>query len=294
VSLRHRICAIGDEAAADLEGQIAAQRHAGVAGLELRTIDERFVHDLSEAQAALGADAIAAAGLSVPMVDTPIGSWAVTVAVDMREELALLRRTAARARVLGCRRLRVMSYPSDGRPDADWRREALRRMRLLADEAEKLDVVLLHENCHGWASQSAEASLEMLCEVDSPRLRLVFDTGNGLAYGYESPVFLRDVLPWVDHVHVKDGLRGTSGDDVQYVLPGAGHAGVAVCCEMLVRSGYSGWFSLEPHVGLVPHEGFDAGPERKREQHRACVTAFRRLLTDVVAGIDPHDGAEAA
>jgi L-ribulose-5-phosphate 3-epimerase len=294
VSARDRICAIGDEAAADLEGQVAAHRRAGLRALELRTLDGRFLHELRAAEARRAADALAAAALTVPVVDTPIGSWSVSVATDMQDELRVLRTTAQRARALGCRRLRVMSYPSDGRAYGDWRREALRRMRLLADAAEELDVVLLHENCHGWAAESPEAAIDMLATVDSPALRLLFDTGNGLAYGYEAPVYLQAVLPWVEHVHIKDGLRARGLEGPQYTLAGAGEAGVAVCCEMLARAGFRGWFSLEPHLGVIPHEGFDAGPEGRQQAHRASVAAFERVLGDVLARVDRRAQEKAA
>ncbi|MGH9111975.1 MAG: tryptophan synthase subunit alpha [Acidimicrobiales bacterium] len=75
-------------------------------------------------------------------------------------------------------------------------REALRRMRVLGTVAADLGVALLHENCQGWAGQSAWHTLDMLHATDQDNLRLVFDLGNGLAYGYETVPFLKAVLPW--------------------------------------------------------------------------------------------------
>lgn len=280
-SITRRMCGIGDEAAASLNGQLAAQRDAGMQALEIRTIDRRGLHELSDRQATTAAAAVASAGLVVPVVDTPIGGWAVSVKSDMRSELALLRRVAERARGFGCRRLRVMSYPNDGHAGPEWRREALRRMRLLVSAAADLDVLLLHENCQGWASRSAVETLDMLHELDSPHLRLVFDVGNGLTYGYEARAFLEVVLPWVDHVHVKDGVRRVGGEP-HYTLPGAGGCGLAVCIEMLERFGYCGFYSIEPSLAYSPHDSFDAGAAHKADSYRVYAATFARLLAAVV------------
>lgn len=281
-----RMCGIGDEAAAGIDGQVAAQRQAGMRAVEIRTIDGRGIHQLTDRQVAAAAEAIADAGLIVPVVDTPIGGWAVTVRSNLDAELAVLRRAAIRARAFGCRRLRVMSYPNDGRAERGWRAEALVRMNVLTSAAEDLGVVLLHENCQGWASRSPDQTLEMLFDVNSPYLRLIFDIGNGLSYGYEAPAFLKAVLPWVDHVHVKDGLRtGAAGRPV-YTLPGAGEAGLAVCIDMLERHGYRGWYSIEPGLAFMPHQQIDGGPEAKAGFYRLYAEAFEQMLTALASDAD--------
>jgi sugar phosphate isomerase/epimerase len=116
----------------------------------------------------------------------------------------------------------------------------------------------------------------MLEEVDSPALRLVFDTGNGLAYGYRSTDYLAAVLPWVAHVHVKDGRRAPGDAGPEWTLPGAGQAEVAACVGLLEEAGYTGFYSLEPHVAHIPHLGV-TDPARLAEGYGACAAAFREL-----------------
>ncbi|MGH8897244.1 MAG: sugar phosphate isomerase/epimerase family protein [Egibacteraceae bacterium] len=277
-----RVCGIGDEAAPGLADQLRVHRDLGLSGIELRTIDGRGLHELSDGQAHAVAEAVIGAGLAVPVVDTPIGGWATTVASDFAAERALLRRAAGRAALLGCHRLRVMSYPNDGRPEPDWRAEALRRMRTLTGLAADLGVTLLHENCQGWAGRGASATRELLEEVASPHLRLVFDVGNGLAYGYDAAPFLREVLPFVDHVHVKDGVRAADGT-VLFGLPGDGEAGLAECLRLLDAADYRGWYSLEPHVAHVAHLNVSDCPERLEAGYRACVIRFLGLLANARA-----------
>jgi sugar phosphate isomerase/epimerase len=275
VNWRERSCGIGDEAAPDLAGQIAVHTELGIGSIELRTIDGLGLHLLDETALAGAAEALAAAGLTVPVVDTPIGNWATTVATDLDGELAVLAGSARAAHALGATWLRVMSYPNDGRPEPAWATESIRRLTVLAREAERLGVVLLHENCQGWAGQGPEQTLRMLAEVDSPALRLVFDLGNGLAYGYEAADFLDRVLPWVDHVHVKDGLR--TADGAVFTEPGRGEVDVAGCVKRLEESGYRGRYSLEPHVAHIPHLAATAGAAELAAGYRACAEAFRSI-----------------
>jgi sugar phosphate isomerase/epimerase len=271
-----RVSGIGDEAAASLADQLRVHTELRLPGLELRTVDGRGLHQLTDAEAALMAARVLASGLEVPVVDTPIGNWGTDVGAPLAPDLAILRRTADIASLVGCRHLRVMSYPNDGRPDAEWRAAALARLTRLTRLAEELDVVLLHENCHGWASQSASASLDLVTTVDSPHLKLLFDIGNGLAYGYDAVPFLKTVLPWVAHVHVKDGVR--TEDGAEFGVPGDGEAGVAECVRLLADSGYQGWYSLEPHVAHIPHLGVTADPATLEAGYRTCAEKFKGLL----------------
>ena len=278
-----RVCGIGDEAAPGASEQIRVHTRLGLGGLELRTVDGFGVHELPEPAAQVLAGRIASAGLAVPVVDTPIGGWSVSLATDLDDEIGLLVRSARRAQLFGCRRLRVMSYPNDGWPEAAWRAESIRRMRVLTSVAADLDVVLLHENCHGWASQGIEHTRVLLSEVDSPHLRLLFDIGNGVAYGYQSLPFLAAVLPWVEHVHVKDGRRDP-GRDAVFGLPGRGTAQVQGCVRLLEERGYTGWYSVEPHLALIPHLGLAPGdPDRQAAGYHGYVEEFMRLASRVEA-----------
>ena len=49
-----------------------------------------------------------------------------------------------------------MSYPNDGLDERSWRDEVFRRMKALVNIAEQEGIILGHENCDGWGSQSPE------------------------------------------------------------------------------------------------------------------------------------------
>ncbi|MFD8597227.1 sugar phosphate isomerase/epimerase family protein [Kitasatospora sp. NPDC059646] len=247
---------IGDEAAPDLPGQLAALDELGWHELELRTVDGSWIADLPLDRVGRIAGTLAARDVRVTGLASRIGNWAGRITDDFTPDLAELAALAARAALLGTDRIRVMSYPNAGLPEADWRRRALDRLTRLADLADRHGLTLLHENCSGWAGTSAERQLDLMAAVDSPALRLLFDAGNGVAHGYDGHLMLRRIADHVAHVHIKDAVGG--GDRTAYVLPGEGAARLAESLRFLLERGWSGGWSLEPHLATRPHQGLAA------------------------------------
>lgn len=270
-----RWCGIGDEAAPDLSSQLRVLGELGLSGIELRTISGRFLHQLDHAETVEVADHILEAGLEVPVIDTPIGNWSTSIATSLGSELALLGTYAVVAQVLDCPRLRVMSWPNDGRKDQAWAQECVTKMSALAREAEHLGLKLLHENCAGWAGQGPSETLHLLEAVNSPALGLVMDLGNGLVHGYDAYDFLAEVAPWVEHVHVKDGRRGRGPDAAVFTVPGTGQIDLTGCLQLLDAHGYTGWWALEPHVAHIPHLAQTSDPDSLADGFGACVAGFR-------------------
>ncbi|MEB3367456.1 sugar phosphate isomerase/epimerase family protein [Saccharopolyspora mangrovi] len=255
-----QLAGIGDEAAASLPDQIAAITALGWPGIELRTVDGVALADLDSSRFQRVRRAVAAAGLRVVCLDSRIGNWSRPITAPPADDLRELDVLADRCAALGTRYIRVMSYLSGGLDESEWRSRVLDRIALLADRAARHGVVLLHENCSGWAGSDPDRMMRLV-EAGGPCLRLLFDVGNGIEHGYDSFGVLERVLPHVEHVHVKDAV-GAPGR-AEYVLPGEGHARVHDCLRLLLDRGYSGAFSLEPHLVTRPHEGrtaTDPGP----------------------------------
>ncbi|WP_410653298.1 sugar phosphate isomerase/epimerase family protein [Amycolatopsis sp. cmx-4-54] len=239
---------ITDEAADDLGGQIAALDALGWRTIELRTIDRIPVADLTDERFGEVATTLADKAIGVVCLASRIGGWGRPITTDFRHDLTELAVLAARARSIGTRYVRIMSYPNDGLSEHEWHRRVIARITVLARHAERHGVTLLHENCSGWAGTSAERMLELLHKVANPALKLLFDTGNGVAHGYDGFDLLADIVRHVEHVHVKDA------DERGFTLPGEGSARVADCVKLLQSNGYSGAWSLEPHLAGKPHE----------------------------------------
>ncbi|NUT99530.1 MAG: sugar phosphate isomerase/epimerase [Saccharothrix sp.] len=245
------LAGITDEAAADLPGQLAALAELGWSAIELRTIDHRPVAELGDREFGEVAKALSDRGVRAVCLASRIGGFARPVTAPFEDDLAELDTLLARCGALGTPFVRVMSYPNDGLAEGRWRDLVLARLATLAELAASAGVVLVHENCAGWAASRADRVLELLAEV--PGLRLLFDTGNGVPHGYDAYALLEQVVAHVVHVHVKDAV----GD--RFVPPGQGAARVADCVALLRAHGYRGAWSLEPHVSLRP--GVSGAPD---------------------------------
>ena len=251
-----RGCGVADEAGASIERQIAAHRELGWPQIELRSVDGVPLAELPSERAEAVVRAVRDARLETPAICSTIGSWSSSIDAPFERDVRELETLARLAGELGARAIRVMSYPGDGRPESDWRREVVRRLRELAERAEQHGLMLLHENCHGWAGTSAERALDLVESVASPALRLLFDVGNPVAHGYDGVAYLEATAALVEHVHLKDAVRtGPGADDVVFVPPGEGEARVLDCLAVLARAGFAGTLSAEPHVALVYHRG---------------------------------------
>ena len=271
---------LADEAGDRFADQIAAHRALGWREVELRTVQGEALADLDDATFRTMHRQLNDAALNVTTVASRIGSWARPITTPFQQDEDELARLIDRMHALGARYVRVMSYPNDGLAEAEWRDEVLRRMQVLTEIAAQASVVLLHENCSGWAGQSADRTLTLLRSINSPAMKLLFDTGNPVAHGYDGLAFLHRVLPWIEHVHIKDARRTADGE-VVFTYPGQGQARLAECMRLLIDNGYRGLWSIEPHLHLIPHLN-QAGPS---DQRGYDYIEYGRCLEALAAGL---------
>jgi sugar phosphate isomerase/epimerase len=277
---------IGDEAGDPIGVQVAALDRLGWKSIELRSVDGVAVADLDEAAFAQLAATLEAHAMQTVCVASQIGNWSRPITGGFAADVDELETLAARCAVLGTRNVRVMSYRNDGLAEDEWGRRALGRLRELASRAEHAGLILVHENCTGWASVEAARMLDLLDAVASPAFGLLFDTGNGVAYGYDARDLLAEIVEHVVHVHVKD-VRGTREAPI-YAPPGEGDARIADCLRLLLATGYTGAWSIEPHVALRPHEALPGEPGRpgsaRLDGFLACGLALESLVRREVLG----------
>ncbi|WP_020674228.1 sugar phosphate isomerase/epimerase family protein [Amycolatopsis nigrescens] len=286
-----RFAGIGDEAGKPIAEQISALRALGWRHLELRTVDGLPLAELDRAGARAVEAAVHRAGFSVVCLDSRIGSWARPATAPFADDLAELDTLSQWCARLGTRYVRIMSYPADGLGESEWRHRVLDRVSRLTERAERAGIVLLHENCSGWAGASAERAVRLLDTVDSPALRLLFDTGNGIAHGYHAYDLLAEVAGLVEHVHVKDAVPTQDGP--RYTLPGEGLSRVADCLRLLQANGYRGLFSLEPHLSVLPHEG-RRDEDAATDRFIAAGRRLERLVSEDVAEVLDRRAGSAA
>ena len=142
--------------------------------------------------------------------------------------------------------------------------------------------------------------LRLLAEVDSPALGLVFDTGNGVEYGYDAYELLASWSPRSRTGSGTSRSRTRPGPPTGRTTasPGLGRCRVADCLRLLLDGGYRGVVSAEPHLLVRPHSQDDRA-EPAGDGVDVVVEYGRRLAALVagpraVAGSGPRSGRASA
>ena len=268
---------ISDESGQPIQTQIQAHAELGWKHLELRAVDSVNLTQLSDAAFDAVYAAVTEAGMGVSCFSSAIANWARPVTGDFAVDVEDLKRAIPRMHRFGTPFIRVMSYPNDPKEPVDereWRREAIRRTKELSRIAEDGGITLVHENCSGWGGLSAENSNILLGEVDSPALKVVFDTGNPVTYGQDAWEYYQTVRKDIVYVHIKDA-RKVDGQDI-YTYCGEGDGCVRDIVADLLKTGYDGGFSIEPHLAAVIHTGQTA--DNARQLYESYTEYGRRLM----------------
>jgi sugar phosphate isomerase/epimerase len=259
-----------DEISPELEEQLETLAQESIGYMELRSVWDTNVLDLSDDELDRRKYATAQRGLRISSIGSPIGK--VPVTNPFGPHLERFRRALRAADVMEAPYVRVFSFfiPEDQQP-VHYREEVIDRMGIMAGEAEDSGVTLLHENEKEIYGDVPSRCLDILAGVGSPALRAAWDAANFVQCGVrpykEGYAPLR---PYVEYVHVKDALSGSD----RVVPAGEGDGQLPETLSALRASGFDGFFSLEPHLASAGvYSGF-SGPE----MFRKAAGAFKELL----------------
>ena len=291
-----RLSGFADEAADGLEGQIGATRALDWSCIEARSIGGVNIHDLPDRDFDAVRRTLDKAGMRVNCFGSTIANWSKSVDEPFAGTLEVVERAIRRMRALDVPLVRIMSYAilldAAGRALPDQKKEErFRRLREICNRFLDAGITPVHENCMNFGGMSWEHSLEMLAAV--PGLQLVFDTGNpGITPDFRRPFPYpnQDVMECyahlrahVAHVHIKDGVRDPATGKERYFFPDEGRCQVAAVVRELLRSGYDGDFSIEPHMAVVFHDAGVSSPERLRfDNYVEYGRRFQRMLDAAV------------
>lgn len=287
-----RLSGFADEAANGINGQIEATRALGWRHIEARSIDGVNIHDLPDDKFEAVRRKLDAAGIGINCFGSTIANWSKTLDEPFTDTLVTVDRAIRRMQVLDVHFVRIMSYAirldAQGRALPDQHKEErFRRLREICARFLDAGITPVHENCMNFGGMSWEHSLEMLDAV--PGLKLVFDTGNpGITPDFRQPFpypnqdpleNYRQLRAHIAHVHIKDGVRDPHTGKETYFFPDEGVCRVAAIVEDLLRTGYDGDFSIEPHMAVVFHDAHISASERARfDNYVDYGKRFERLL----------------
>lgn len=270
---RWTLSGFGDEIDPDPAVQSAVLLALGAKHIEVRSAFGVNVADMDDGMTARLKDTLDGAGLRVSAVASPVGK--VDVANPPEDEVARLRHVIGGAKRLETQYIRVFSFfRGEGRTPQDIRDGVLTRMSLLAAEAQRAGVVLIHENEKDIYGDTPERVLDIIESVGSPALKIAWDSANFVQVGVkpfdEAYPLLRAHL---EYLQLKDAIMATG----EVVPSGRGDGQLRETLAALHDDGYAGFASLEPHLAEAHALGGFSGPAAFGDAARA----FRGLADGI-------------
>ena len=256
-----RLSAFADEISPDLDEQLATLEREGIHHLDLRSMWNINVLDLSDTQIGQIKQALDTRGMSVAAIGSPLGKTAIDSPFE--ETMQKLERAIEVARAFDTPFIRIFSFYPPAHPHivstraGTNRDEVIRRLRMMSERARSANVTLLHENEKDIYGDTIERCIDLMRNCASEHFRAVFDPANFIQCAQTPyPDAYEALRPWLAYVHVKDALP-----DGSVVAAGKGAARWPDLLQRLRADGYDGFFSLEPHLAAAGQfQGF-SGPD---------------------------------
>ncbi len=284
-----------DEASSDFDVQIKATKELGWNLIETRGLCGGNLASITDAQFDEVCAKLEKAGVSFNCFGSGIGNWAKPIAEPPDSSYDEMRKAIPRMHKLGIKLIRIMSFlvPAELYGQSDqFQNEVIKRIKVIARMAEDAGITLVHENCSSWGGLSLDHTLRLLEGVNSPALKLVHDTGNPVFHDdvrgnppykkQSSWEYYNAVKEHVVYVHIKDG-RIIDGKHI-YTFAGDGDGDVRKILVDLIKNGYDGGYSMEPHMVTVYHDKSVSEEEKQANMYKNYVEygkRFMKLLAEV-------------
>ena len=272
-----RLSAFADEISPDLNGQIATLQREGIRYLDLRSMWNVNVLDLSDGQIGQIKYALDTYSMSVAAIGSPLGKTAIDSPFE--ETMQKLERAIKVAQVLGTHFIRIFSFYPPSHPHIVGTRagtnrdEVMRRLHMMIERARSANITLLHENEKDIYGDTIDHCVDLMRTCANGHFRAILDPANFIQCAQIPYPDAYDALhPWLAYVHVKDALP-----DGSVVAAGEGATHWPDLLQRLRADGYDGFFSLEPHLAAAGQFRGFSGPDLFAKASQA----LKRLLQEM-------------
>ncbi len=271
-----KMSAFADEVVDDFRGQVEFLAKEKVGYIEPRFVDKKNLMDLNQKELAEVRKLIQDHGLKVSAIGSPIGK--VRLDQPFKPHLDKFKHAVELAQYLGTPFIRMFSYYApEGKNIDDYRPQVMDRMVAKVEALAGTDVIMVHENEANIYGHCAANCVDLVKEIDSPKLRLAYDPANfvwGEKITNNVEVCWPLMKPYVVHIHIKDWKLGAK--DVGS-MPGQGDGQIKELLAELAAMKYQGCVTMEPHLQAGGQFGGSTGPELFSQ----AIAAVRSLASEV-------------
>ena len=276
-----KLSAFADEVTENFLEQVKYLAGERVCYIEPRFIDKKNIMDLTKDELNEAKKMIQDHGLKVSAIGSPIGK--VKLDEPFEPHLDKFKHAVDLAMFFETPFIRMFSYYApEGQNIDDYRDQVMERMAAKVEVLKDVNVTMVHENEANIYGHTAEQCVDLVKNIDSPKLRLVYDPAN-FVWGEKIldnvetcwPV----MKPYVVHIHIKDWKLGA--EDVGSI-PGEGDGQIKELLAELAAINYDGCLTMEPHLQTGGQFGGSTGPEL----FSRAIAAVRELAAKVGLACD--------
>lgn len=238
------LSAFADESGGSTDEQLAGLKQGGVKFIDPRSVDGHNISVLPLDLAKTVARKYEAAGVKVSMFGSPIGK--IDMADDLKIDLDKLEHLGKLKDVFGCDKVRIFSfYNKKAKLDhKKWQQGSIDRLRQLADLADRLGMVLYHENESEIFGDRAEDCMAIAEKLRGASFKMIYDFANYIRAEPDGWKTWQICKGATDCFHLKD--QRSTGEHVPM-----GQA-PETAAERILRdakdSGWTGPCTIEPHL----------------------------------------------
>ena len=281
---RFILSAFADEIDPGLDVQMDVLEQHGISYIEMRGVNGKNITQHSPEEVKGIKKQLDKRGFRISAVGSPIGK--INITDDFGPHLELFRHTLEIAKILETRYIRMFSfYIPEGEKPETYRDEVMDRWRRFLDAAEGTGITLLHENEKGIYGDTPQRCLDLVKEMDSENLKLIFDPANFVQCDVETyPEAYELLKEHVVYLHIKDAVYS----DHHVVPAGQGDGKVKEILESLYKRGFDGFLSIEPHlwnfVGFAELENRKAETSAEDSGHdkfAIAAYALKKLIKEI-------------
>ncbi len=257
----------GDEIDASLDVQMEVMAGLGIRHIELRGVDARSIAAFNPREAAVLRRRMDAKGFKVSALGSPYGK--IGIMDEFEPHLVQFKVSLEVAEILGAPNIRMFSFVvPEGVDPASVRSEVMRRLEAFVEAAQGKSIKLLHENEKHIFGDVTERCVDIM-ETFKGAIRFTYDPSNFVQCGVDNAISFKALRPYIDYMHIKDSVYSKEKaafdkgfDTVSDVHRPAGYGDGKVewILRELVKSGWTGFASIEPHLtrnDAVPGTGAD-------------------------------------
>lgn len=252
---------ISDEISDDFEEAARQAARFGLEALEIRNVWGKAPHELSDGNIAKINEIAKKYNLKICAISSSVYKADIDSQSEIEEHYERLRKSAALAVATGARYVRGFTFWRKYEL-ADVLQKIVSELKKASEIISEYGRILVIENEPATPVATAEDFKVLFDKIDFPNVKINWDPGNQLYFdggktipypnGYEL------IKENIEHVHLKDSFLENC------VKLGEGLLDIKGQLTALLRDGYDGFVTLEPH--------FTAGDDSMSPEERKCLS----------------------